>query len=457
MLAPVTMHKTEKCAANKRYVTKYLSTFFLQNMGCSRKVYNLFVDDLYKQLESAGYEKGDLPDIKIPEVTKFKSNPEYKYLKDADSLALANAKIDFTAAVNRYYEDFDHESYTARAKRRDESGTEKLSFRGLNGMPKFHSKARGYFSYRTNCQYPSPSNSLKRPTIRLEGNKLYLPKCKEAIIITIHRPLPKDAKIGNVTVTMDIDGAFFVSIEYSYTIMMETSLREAAIADDSSILNKLKFIGLDYSQSNFYVDSKGGKANYPYYYRNSEDKLARLQRQLSRMEKGSHNYDKKLMDIKRLHKKTRDQRNDFANKQASSLAKEYDVVVVEDLNLHAMAQALSIGKNLHDNGFGMFRTKLARKLEEKGSVLVKIDKWFPSSKTCHCCGEYNENVILGVSEWVCPHCGTIHDRDENAAINIEMQGIKTFLEYFRNWLEEDEKARKRAKNRQNGRKKKKAA
>ena len=182
MLTPVTMYKPEKCAANKRYATKYLSSFFLQNMGCSRKVYNLFVDDLYKQLESAGYENGDLPDIKIPEVTAFKSKPEYKYLNDADSLALANAKIDFVAAVNRYSEDFDHESYTARAIRRNESGTEKLSFRGLKGMPKFHSKARGYFSYRTNCQYPSPSNSLKRPTIRLEGNKLYLPKCKEAII-----------------------------------------------------------------------------------------------------------------------------------------------------------------------------------------------------------------------------------------------------------------------------------
>ena len=162
------------------------------------------------------------------------------------------------------------------------------------------------------------------------------------------------------------------------------------------------------------------------------------------MEKGSKNYERQLLVIQKLHRKTRDQRKDFVCKEASRLAKEYDVIVVEDIDLRAMGQCLSLGKNQHDNGFGMFRDRLAQKLEEKGSVLVKVDKWFASSKTCHCCGYKNKALKLKDREWTCPVCGAHHLRDDNAAINIREEGKRIFLEYFGLDLAEKEKASRRA-------------
>jgi putative transposase len=227
---------------------------------------------------------------------------------------------------------------------------------------------------------------------------------------------------------MDTDGMFYASIGYTYVVMMDMNLRTAVLNDDKEVLDSLSYLGLDYSQDDFYVDNEGRKANYPHYYRKSEEKLAKLQHELSKMEKDSNNYKKQQNKIARLHKKIRNQRKDFVTKKAVSLAREYDVVIVEDINLRAMGECLKLGKNLHDNGFGMFRNVLSRKLEEKGSVLVKIDKWYPSTQTCHCCGYVNkETKDLAVRAWDCPECGMHHDRDVNAAINIRDEGMRIAL------------------------------
>ena len=454
MACPVRMHKAEKYAVRSSKVSEQDRTFFLKNFGCSRKVYNLYTDYLYSRLEEAGYEGGEpLPEIRLPEVTEFKR--QYPYLKEADSLGLSNAKISFQNAVSHYNKECDHISYTKRALRRDRSGTEVLSFRGLKGMPKFHSRAMGDFSYTTNCQYPGGSSKLKQPTIRLEGSMLYLPKLKHGVELIVHRPLPKDATIGNVTVSMDADGTLYASIEYTYTVYMDMSLREAALSGDSSVLGGLKILGLDYSQPDFYIDSEGRKANCPHSYRKSEYRLAREQRKLSRMSKGSNNYERQLAKIRRIHAKIKNQRLDFIRDEAAYLAKSYDVIAVEDIDLRAMGGALSLGKNLHDNGFGMFRDILAQKLEAKGSVLVKVPRAFASTKTCSCCGSKNPEVVLGVSKWTCPSCGAFHMRDDNAAINIREEGRRILLEYFAGWLEEKAKAEARAAKLSDARKHKK--
>lgn len=456
MQVPVTMHKAEKYAIRMSRMDEATRTFFLRNFGCARKVYNLYVDHLYEKLEAAGYSGGEpLPEIKLPEVTAFKR--EYPYLKDADSLGLANAKIAFSAAMKRYNEEYDHVSYTKRAKRRADSGSEPLSFRGLKGMPKFHSKAHGDFSYTTNCQYPAPGKMLSSPTVRLEGKKLHLPKLKQDVELVMHRSLPEGAVIGNVTVSMDPAGRMYASIGYSYTAMMDMVIREAAAAGDESIKEKLTFLGLDYSQNSFYVDSEGRKTNYPHCYRAIEGDLARAQRKLSRMERGSANYNRQLRKVQELHAKAANARKDFIEKESTYLSQVYDVVCVEDLDLRAMGECLSLGKNLHDNGFGMFRTRLAQKLEAKGSVLVKVGRWYPSTKTCSCCGYVNSAVTLGVDEWTCPDCGTHHDRDRNAAVNIREEGKRIFLTYFAEWLAEDEKSRSRAEALSAARKQKKAS
>ena len=171
MMAEVTLHKAEKYAFNMRRLSEDDRRFFMQNFGCARKVYNLCVDFLYRKLEELGYTGGDvLPQIRFPEVSSFKK--DRPYLKDADSLGLANAKLSFQAAVKRYNTKYDHVSHTKSALRRSSSGAEPLSFRGLQGMPKFHSKGRGDFSYTTNCQHAVPGGSLKQDTVRLVGNNL---------------------------------------------------------------------------------------------------------------------------------------------------------------------------------------------------------------------------------------------------------------------------------------------
>ena len=282
---------------------------------------------------------------------------------------------------------------------------------------------------------------------------LHLPRLKTGVPLRMHRPLPEGAVIGNVTISMDMDGTLYASIAYSYTAMMDLTIREAAMTGNNDYLKRLNVLGLDYSQQDFYVDSEGRKANYPHYYRKAGEKLARLQRELSRMEEGSRNSDRQIRKIRRLHKKIRNQRRDYICKEAAYLASTYDAVAVEDIDLRAMGECLSLGKNLHDNGFGMFRMQLAKKLEEKGSVLVKVDRSYPSTKTCSHCGKVNSDVVLGVREWDCPACGTHHLRDYNAAVNIREEGRRIFGEYFANWLEEDAISRKRSEALANGRKK----
>ena len=435
----VLIRKAEKYSVNMRVLDENVRTFFMKNFGCCRKVYNLYVDWLYKQLEDFGYVGEDsIPGFKLPEVTEFKK--EFDFLKEVDSLGLSNAKISFEKAINHFNKECDHKTYTKGAKRRDESGTEKLSFRGLVGMPKFHSKAHGDFSYTTNCQYPTESKTLKNPTIRLEGNRLYLPKLKDGVELIVHRPLPKDARIGNVTMSMDTDGRMFASIEYECEIETNTEIQHAVLNEDTGTLNSLNILGLDYSQEHFYVDSEGRKANYPHYYLKTEAKLSRELRKLSRMVYGKKNYNKQLLKIKKLYKKIANQRRDFINKEALRLSREYDVVVVEDLNLRNLAMSLNLGKKLNDNGFGMFREQLENKLREKGSVLVRTDRFYPSTKTCHCCGSINPEIKLGVTRWICPNCKTLLDRDVNAAINIRNEGIRIFSDYYKSILEKEERS-----------------
>ena len=185
MLTKVKITKAEKYAIREQALSASVREFFMKSFGCVRKVKNLYTDYLYKELESFGCSGGsELPSIKLPEVTYWKK--QYPYLKEVDSLALANAKIDFESAVKNYNEEHDHVTYTKRAKRRADAGTEPLSFRGLKGMPKFHSKRKGHFSYKTNCQ-----NSSGKDTITLTGNKLHLPKLKEDIELVMHRSFPE--------------------------------------------------------------------------------------------------------------------------------------------------------------------------------------------------------------------------------------------------------------------------
>lgn len=380
-------------------------SYFMQAFGCRRKVYNAYVDALYVQLEAQGYQNGYIRMKDLSFVTPASMKKEFSFLKDVDSLALCNAQLNFKEAVKKFNEEYDKKSYTKRAMKRKKTLGIEPTFRDLKGMPRFKSAKNGDFSFTTNNQ----SNNGKWNLITLQDGWLHIPKLKTSIKVKVHRKLPQNCIIKNATISMDSRGWFYVSLGVEFIKDIEPVTPQA-------------FIGLDYAQRDFFVDSENKKANYPHYYRKAEQRLAKEQRKLSHMVKGSHNWEKQKKRVSNLHGEVARQRMDWLHKKSTVIAEQYDMVAVEDIDLWALGQTLHLAKNLNDNGFGMFRTMLQYKLEERGKLFVKIDRFYPSSRLCHRCGYIHDELELNDSEWTCPCCGEYLERDYNAAINIREAG-----------------------------------
>ena len=211
-------------------------------------------------------------------------------------------------------------------------------------------------------------------------------------------------------------GKYYISVltEYEYKI-------------PERVLDKSKSLGLDYSSHDFYVDSQGrSPENLHHCYRNLQNKLAFHQRKLSHMIKGSNNYQKQKVIIARIHEKISNQRKDFIEKESTRLAQRYDIICLEDINLRNISQSLKLGKSTLDNAFGMFRQRLEQKMSLEGKKVIKVDKWFPSSKMCRFCGCVHKDLKLSDRVWICG-CGATLNRDENAAINIKNEGLKQLV------------------------------
>ena len=169
------------------------------------------------------------------------------------------------------------------------------------------------------------------------------------------------------------------------------------------------------------VMSDGTRCEYPGYYRASSEGLAREQSKLSHCEKGSHHYEKQRKRVAARHQKGKNQRKDYQHKLSHQLAAQYDVIAVEDLDRKAMSQCLNFGKSVMDNAFGQFVSMLEYKLAANGGRLVRIDRFYPSSKKCSCCGNVKEELKLSERIYRCS-CGCEMDRDVNAAVNIREEG-----------------------------------
>ena len=361
--------KANKAYKFRLYPNAEQRTLFAKTFGCTRFVYNRMLADKIAYYQSTG---------KMLRNTPAPLKEEFPWLREVDSLALANAQLQLQTAYNNFF--------------RNKS----------IGFPKFRCKKSGRTSYTTNNQ---------NGTVRIEDGKLRLPKVG-FVRVKQHREIPEGHTIKSATVSQEPSGKYYVSI-----------LTEYETEDFPAVLDVEKAVGLDYSSPHFYVSSDGETADMPSFYREAEKRLAREQRKLSKMTKGGNNWKKQKIKVARAYEKVRFQRKDWQHKKSAKLADKYDYICVEDLNLQNMAQGLNLAKATNDNGFGQFREFLSYKLAGKGKKLITIDKWFPSSKTCHCCGYVNEELTLSIRDWTCPCCGEHHDRDINAAINIKNQGL----------------------------------
>lgn len=284
-------------------------------------------------------------------------------------------------------------------------------FNKLSGYPQFSSKRESIQSYTT----------TNAKSIHYETGRVKIP-CVGWVKVKDIRDLPFGSKICQVTITRD-HGQYFASICYKVD------------EDVTSIqIDENNVVGLDYKSNGLYVDSNGKCCDMPHYYCNSLDIIVKEQRRLSRKvgnhkgEKRSGNY---IRQQEQLFKKTRhaaNQRKDFLHKRSTAIAKQYDAVCVEDLNMKAMAnKGFGNGKATLDNGYGMFLAMLEYKFRYCGKQLVKVDKWFPSSQICSCCG-HKQKIPLHVRIYDCPLCGNHMDRDYNAAINIRNEGLRILKE-----------------------------
>lgn len=227
-----------------------------------------------------------------------------------------------------------------------------------------------------------------------------------------HRTLPSNYSITSVTIRRTPTGKYFASILISY--------EQAEKRIDFKNVNSKNVIGLDFSLSQFFVSSNGKKTMKP-IYKQTERKVVFLKKQLQNCVMNSNRYKKQLLKLNRLQEKVYNQKNDFLHQLSSQIANAYDVVCVEDLDLQKMSQNYS---NAIKQNFATFINLLEYKLEQQGKKLIKIDKYFASSQICSICGLKNQNLKdVSIREWNCPSCGTLHDRDINAAVNIKNKGL----------------------------------
>ena len=374
---------TYRAIKYRAYPTTEQSIKFAKTFGCCRKVYNLMLSDKIESYKSTG---------KFTAVTPAKYKKDYPYLKEVDSLALANKQLDLQEAFRNCFS----------------------KSRKNNRFPKFKSAKHSRKSYTTNNQHG---------TVAVTDDSIKLPKIGYVKAV-IHRKPDNNWAVKSATVSKESDGKFYISV-----------LFEFADAVNSYVANTANAIGLDYASDGLYVDNNGNVGTNHKYYRESHDKLAKAQRKLSRMqgakkhEVKSNNYRKQLYKVNKIHRHIANQRLDNLHKISTEIANQYDVVCVETLNMKSMSnKGFGNGKATLDNGYGKFLSMLEYKLSERNKYLVKVDKWFASSQICHCCGSVHpEMKNLAIRTMKCD-CGLTISRDQNAAINILHEGLRILNE-----------------------------
>jgi putative transposase len=264
--------------------------------------------------------------------------------------------------------------------------------------PRFKSRKKS----RTSAEYT-------RSAFRYRDGQLHLAKLTGPLAMAWSRPLPAGAEPSTVTVSRDAAGRWFVSLLCQCPV-------QTLPASDS-------VVGVDAGITSLVTLSTGEKIANPRHERRDRERLARAQRQLSRKVKGSANRDKARVKIARVHARIADRRQDFLHQLTTRLVRDNQAVVIEDLSVRNMVRNHHLARAISDAAWREMRSMLAYKCDWYGRDLVVVDRWYPSSKTCSGCGRVAACLPLHVREWECARCGTRHDRDINAAVNIRAAGL----------------------------------
>lgn len=339
-----------------------------KHFGCTRYVYNHFLNERKEQYQAD--KKSDNYYKQAATLTKLKKEEDTKWLKEVNSQTLQFALRSLDTAFLNF-------------------------FRGNAQFPKFKSRKH--------------KNTFTIPQFgKLEDGKIIIPKFKDGIKVKLHREVK--GKIGKMSITKTPTGKYYVSI------FTEQEVEELPKTN--------KQVGIDLGLKDFVITSDNKKYKNNRYTKKYAKQLKKAQQHLSRKQKGSNGFEKQKLKVAKIHEKIASCRLDTLHKVSKELVESYDLISIEDLNVKGMIKNHKLSKHIADASWGNFVTLLQYKCDWYGKELVKVNRFYPSSKTCGECGWINQELKLSDREWTCKSCGAIHDRDVNASRNILKEGLK---------------------------------
>ncbi len=352
------------------YPTDEQKKTLARTFGCVRFVYNWAL----RQRNDAYYERQEriyYSDTSA-RLTALKQQPESSWLNEVAAVPLQQSLRHLDKAFQNFFE-------------------------GRAGYPKFHSR------------HGEQSATYIGTAFKWDGTTLTLARMDTPLSIVWSRPLPKGCKPTTVTITRDKASRYFISI------LVEEDIKH--------LPGVKKQVGLDLGLKSMVITSDGEHVGNPRYGRSDEKKLAKAARRLSKKKKGSKNRAKARLKVAKAHAKIADRRRDYQHKLSTRIIRENQTICIESLQVKNMLKNHSLAKSISDVGWSEFTRQLEYKAEWYGRTLIKIEKWYPSSKRCHCCGHVLDSLPLDERFWMCPQCKAFHDRDINAAKNVLAAGL----------------------------------